>query len=157
MSYYPDASFLISANHPRQFFDDIGIEIVFAGRSNAGKSSAINSIVNQRGFARISKSPGRTQLINFFQLRDKQRLVDLPGYGFAKVPKNVQDHWAKLIENYFHNRHSLAGIFIIVDIRRGLSDYDRKMLQWSERLGCSAHVLLSKSDKLKRNKASQAI
>jgi GTP-binding protein len=150
MSHYPQASFLTSAHQPKQFFADEGVEVAFAGRSNAGKSSAINTIVNQRNFARTSKSPGRTQLINFFQLRDQQRLVDLPGYGYAKVPHSVQNHWRKLMAAYFEQRQSLAGLVIVVDIRRSLGDFDWQMIDWSRQAGCTAHILLTKSDKLKR-------
>ena len=131
MSHYPQASFLTSAHQPKQFIADEGAEVAFAGRSNAGKSSAINTIVNQRNFARTSKSPGRTQLINFFQLRDQQRLVDLPGYGYAKVPHSVQNHWRKLMGAYFEQRQSLAGLIVVVDIRRSLGDYDWQMIDWA--------------------------
>ena len=157
MSHYPEACFLTSANQKSQFVADTGTEVAFVGRSNAGKSSAINSIVNQRDFARTSKSPGRTQLINFFRLRDDQRLVDLPGYGYAKVPRAMQRHWRKLLEAYFEHRQSLTGMFVIVDIRRGLSDYDRQMLDWSIGLACPAYVLLTKADKLKRGAAANAL
>ncbi len=157
MSHYPEAIFLTSANRPGQFVADTGAEVAFAGRSNAGKSSAINVIVNQRDFARTSKSPGRTQLINFFQLRQDQRLVDLPGYGYAKVPRAVQQHWQTLLEAYFEQRQSLAGLFVIVDIRRGLSEYDWRMLHWAADIACPAHVLLTKADKLKRGAAANAM
>ena len=157
MSHYPEARFLTSAHRPDQFVADTGSEVAFAGRSNAGKSSAINAIVNQRDFARTSKSPGRTQLINFFGLRENQRLVDLPGYGYAKVPRKVQQHWEQLLGAYFEGRQSLAGLFVVVDIRRGLSDYDRQMLDWSSELGCPAHVLLTKADKLKRGPAASSL
>ena len=150
MSHYPQASFLTSAPQPKQFFADDGTEVAFAGRSNAGKSSAINAIVNQRNFARTSKSPGRTQLVNFFQLRDHQRIVDLPGYGYARVPKSVQDHWRKLMGAYFEQRQSLAGLIVVVDIRRSLGDFDWQMIDWADQIGCAAHILLTKSDKLKR-------
>ena len=150
MSHYPQASFLTSAHQPKQFFADEGTEVAFAGRSNAGKSSAINAIVNQRNFARTSKSPGRTQLVNFFQLRDHQRLVDLPGYGYARVPKSVQDHWRKLMGAYFEQRKSLTGLIVVVDIRRSLGDFDWQMIDWAGQIGCTAHILLTKSDKLKR-------
>ena len=129
MSHYPAASFIKSANLPKQFVADSGAEVAFAGRSNAGKSSAINTIVNRRGFAKISKSPGRTQLINFFTLReDGQRLVDLPGYGYAKVTMAMKDHWQELMGSYFNERQSLAGMFLIVDIRRLLGDFDWQMV-----------------------------
>jgi GTP-binding protein len=150
MSHYPQAGFLTSAHQPKQFVADEGAEVAFAGRSNAGKSSAINTIVNQRNFARTSKSPGRTQLVNFFQLRDEQRLVDLPGYGYAKVPHSVQNHWRKLMGAYFEQRQSLAGLIVVVDIRRSLGDYDWQMIDWARQAGCAAHILLTKSDKLKR-------
>jgi len=153
MSHYPQASFLTSAHQPRQFVADEGAEVAFSGRSNAGKSSAINAIVNQRNFARISKSPGRTQLINFFTLRDNQRLVDLPGYGYARVPQSVQKHWRQLMGAYFEQRRSLVGLFVMVDIRRSLSDFDWQMIDWTAQIGCSAHVLLTKADKLKRGAA----
>ena len=150
MSHYPQASFLTSAHQPAQFFADDGTEVAFAGRSNAGKSSAINAIVNQRNFARTSKSPGRTQLVNFFQLREHQRLVDLPGYGYARVPKSVQDHWRQLMGAYFEERKSLTGLIIVVDIRRSLGDFDWQMIDWARQIDCAAHVLLTKADKLKR-------
>ncbi len=153
MSHYPQASFLTSAHQPKQFVADEGAEVAFAGRSNAGKSSAINAIVNQRNFARISKSPGRTQLINFFTLRDNQRLVDLPGYGYARVPQSVQKHWRQLLGAYFEQRRSLVGLFMMVDIRRSLSDFDWQMIDWAAQIGCPAHVLLTKADKLKRGAA----
>jgi GTP-binding protein len=157
MSQYPNASYLMGANKPGQFYADEGAEVAFAGRSNAGKSSAINSIVHRRGFARVSKSPGRTQLINFFELRDAERLVDLPGYGFAKVNREMQAHWRTLLGAYFDTRKSLAGLFVIVDIRRELGDYDAQMLDWAQSLQCPAHVLLTKADKLKRGAAAAAL
>jgi GTP-binding protein len=157
MSHYPHAKFLKSAHQPAQFLADEGAEVAFAGRSNAGKSSAINAIVNQRGFARTSKSPGRTQLLNFFALRESDRLVDLPGYGYARVPRSVQDHWRALLGAYFSERKSLRGLFLIVDIRRGLGDFDWQMLDWSETIGCPAHILLTKADKLKRGAAMAAL
>jgi GTP-binding protein len=157
MSHYPQASFLTSAHEPHQFVADEGAEVAFAGRSNAGKSSAINVLVNQRNFARTSKSPGRTQLINFFTLWDDRRLVDLPGYGYARVARSMQQHWQKLMATYFEQRKSLAGLFVVVDIRRGLSDFDWQMVDWAEQTGCPAHVLLTKADKLKRGAAKAAL
>jgi len=153
MSHYPKACFLTSAHQPGQFVADVGVEVAFAGRSNAGKSSAINAIVNMRNFAHTSKSPGRTQLINFFGLRDQQRLVDLPGYGYARVPKLVQAHWRQLLGAYFEQRQSLAGLIVIVDIRRGLGDFDWQMIDWAAQIGRPAHILLSKADKFKRGAA----
>ncbi|MEL7309920.1 MAG: ribosome biogenesis GTP-binding protein YihA/YsxC [Pseudomonadota bacterium] len=156
MSVFPKARFLLSANAADQFVPDAGSEVAFAGRSNAGKSSAINQLVNRRQFARVSKTPGRTQLINFFALTEACRLVDLPGYGFARVSKQMRDHWQVLMSSYFEQRQSLTGLFIIVDIRRGLLDFDRMMLEYAENLEIPAHVLLTKSDKLKRGAAKTA-
>jgi len=157
MSLYPEACFIKSANTPGQFVPDVGVEVAFAGRSNAGKSSAINVIVNRRQFARTSKTPGRTRLVNFFKLSDEQRLVDLPGYGFAKVADKMRHHWADLMAEYFETRHSLRGMFLIVDIRRQLTDFDRRMLGFAESVGLSTHVLLTKTDKLKRGQAAKAM
>lgn len=157
MSHYPGARFLKSADHPRQFEADTGSEVAVAGRSNAGKSSAINVIVNRKGFARVSKTPGRTQLINFFELREGQRLVDLPGYGFARVSDKMRRHWAELLSDYFEQRESLRGLLLIVDIRRKLTDFDRQMITFAESVGLPIHVLLTKSDKLKRGQAATAL
>ncbi len=157
MSQYPQASFIKSANAPDQFVPDEGAEVSFAGRSNAGKSSAINVIVNRRQFARTSKTPGRTRLVNFFELRDEARLVDLPGYGFAKVASRMRHHWAELMAEYFEIRASLKGMFLIVDIRRQLTDFDQEMLSFAESVGLPVHVLLTKSDKLKRGQAANAL
>jgi len=157
MSDYPEARFIKSANEPPQFVPDSGAEVAFAGRSNAGKSSAINIIVNRRQFARTSKTPGRTRLVNFFSLRDEQRLVDLPGYGFAKVANKMRDHWAELMADYFEMRQSLRGMFLIVGIRRQLTDFDQQMLSFADTVGLPAHVLLTKTDKLKRGQAAKAL
>ena len=157
MSQYPQAAFMKSANAPSQFVSDVGAEVAFAGRSNAGKSSAINVIVNRRQFARTSKTPGRTRLVNFFSLRDTKRLVDLPGYGFAKVAGSMRHHWADLMADYFESRKSLSGMFLIVDIRRQLTDFDRRMLAFAESVSLPAHVLLTKTDKLKRGQAAKAL
>lgn len=157
MSLYPDAVFIKSANALSQFVSDTGGEVAFAGRSNAGKSSAINVIVNRRQFARTSKTPGRTQLVNFFRLRGDRRIVDLPGYGFAKVSDAMRDHWGNLIADYFETRKSLKGLILIVDIRRRLTDFDRQMLTFAESVGLPVHVLLTKSDKLKKGQAANAL
>jgi GTP-binding protein len=157
MSQYPEARFIKSANAPLQFVPDTGAEVAFAGRSNAGKSSAINIIVNRRQFARTSKTPGRTRLVNFFSLRDEQRLVDLPGYGFAKVADKMRKHWAELIADYFEMRQSLRGMFLIVDIRRQITDYDHQMLSFANSVGLPVHILLTKTDKLKRGQAAKAL
>ena len=157
MSLFPDAHFIKSANAATQFVDDIGAEVAVAGRSNAGKSSAINVIVNRRQFARTSKTPGRTQLVNFFALRDAARLVDLPGYGFAKVSDKMRHHWRDLMADYFETRRSLRGLFLIVDIRRQLTDFDHQMLAFAELIALPTHVLLTKTDKLKRGQAANAL
>jgi len=157
MSQYPDARFLTSANSPRQFVADSGREVAVAGRSNAGKSSAINAIVNRRRFARTSKTPGRTQLVNFFALGEGSRLVDLPGYGFARVADTVREHWGRLIQQYFEGRNSLAGLLLVVDIRRGIGDFDRQLLSLCASVQVPVHVLLTKADKLKRGKAAAAL
>jgi GTP-binding protein len=157
MSQFPDAAFILSANAPAQFVPDIGVEVAVAGRSNAGKSSAINVIVNRRQFARTSKTPGRTQLVNFFTLRDGQRLVDLPGYGFAKVSTAMRRHWGELLTDYFESRESLSGLILVVDIRRQLTEFDQRMLAFAESVSLPVHVLLTKADKLKRGKAATAL
>lgn len=157
MSQFPNAKFITSANKVAQFVPDTGSEVAFAGRSNSGKSSAINVIVNRRQFARTSKTPGRTQLINFFALREQARLVDLPGYGFARVADAVREHWGRLLTAYIEDRRSLHGLFLIVDIRRGLSDYDRRLLQLTEPSILPVHVLLTKADKLKRGQAANTL
>jgi len=157
MSQYPLATFIKSANALSQFVPDDGAEVAFAGRSNAGKSSAINVIVNRRQFARTSKTPGRTQLVNFFLLREGQRIVDLPGYGFAKVSEKMREHWAHLMADYFESRKSLRGMFLIVDIRRRLTDFDHQMLAFADSVGLAVHVLLTKADKLKRGQAATAL
>jgi len=150
MSLYPEARFVTSADRADQFLPDLGAEVAFAGRSNAGKSSAINTIVGRRDFARTSKTPGRTQLINFFELAGGQRLVDLPGYGYARVTDEMREHWRELLGNYFGQRQSLSGLMVVVDSRRGIGDFDRQMLGWGGTLGCRLHVLLTKADKLSR-------
>lgn len=157
MSQFPDASFILSANAAAQFVPDEGVEVAVAGRSNAGKSSAINVIVNRRQFARTSKTPGRTQLVNFFALRDGQRLVDLPGYGFARVSDAVRQHWGRLLQTYFEQRASLKGLLLVVDIRRQLTDFDHQMLEFAKSVSLPVHVLLTKADKLKRGKAATAL
>jgi len=157
MSQYPEAHFIKSANALNQFVADAGAEVAVAGRSNAGKSSAINVIVNRRQFARTSKTPGRTQLINFFSLQGDERLIDLPGYGFAKVSQKKRFHWRDLIADYFESRQSLRGLFLIMDIRRQITEFDQQMLSFAEQVSLPTHVLLTKTDKLKRGKAAKAL
>ena len=147
--YYRQASFLISAGKARQFPDE-GIEVAFAGRSNAGKSSAINTLCDNKGLARTSKTPGRTQLVNYFSLDEQRRLVDLPGYGFAKVPVAVKEAWQKLMTQYISHQQTLRGLVIIMDIRHPLNEYDWQMLEWCNHYQLPAHILLTKADKIKR-------
>src|SRR5271165_7666401 len=130
MSTYPHVRFLTSAAEAHQLAPDLGKEIAFAGRSNAGKSTAINAITQRAGLSRVSRTPGRTQLINFFELTPERRLVDLPGYGYAKVPERVRTRWLQLMEHYFNVRGSLVGLVLIVDSRRGLGPEDAAMLEW---------------------------
>ncbi len=157
MSTYPNVKFVTSAAEASQLLPDLGLEIAFAGRSNAGKSTAINAITRRTGLARVSRTPGRTQLINFFELAPNQRLVDLPGYGFAKVPESVRARWLALLQHYFNVRESLVGLVLIVDSRRGLAAQDVAMLEWVLARGRMAHVLLTKADKLNRQEAQRVL
>ena len=157
MSYYPDAHFITSAHRPNQFVPDQGVEVAVAGRSNAGKSSAINVILNRRQFARVSKTPGRTQLVNFFALAPDKRLVDLPGYGYAKVSDAMRRHWGELLQEYFTERKSIKGLLLIIDIRRSLTDFDRQMIALANYSFLPLHVLLTKADKLRRGQAAAAL
>jgi GTP-binding protein len=157
MSGYPDARFLTSANQPDQFVGDDGAEVAVAGRSNAGKSSAINAVVGQRQLAHTSRTPGRTRLVNFFHLAPGERLVDLPGYGFARVPPGTREDWRRLLETYFEIRRSLRGLFLAVDVRRTLGELDLQMLAWCRALGRPVHILLTKADKLDRGLAARAL
>jgi GTP-binding protein len=157
MPQFPEARFIGSAWQPHQFPADEGAEVAFAGRSNAGKSSALNAVTGRRDLARTSKTPGRTQLINFFGLDGAQRLVDLPGYGFAKVPGHIKQHWQELLTRYVEARASLAGLVIVMDARRPLTDFDLQMLDWSGANGLAVHVLLTKADKLSRGESNSVL
>ncbi|MGE0079790.1 MAG: ribosome biogenesis GTP-binding protein YihA/YsxC [Thiohalomonadaceae bacterium] len=152
-AFYRKAHFITSANALHQLPPDSGREVAFAGRSNAGKSSAINALVGQTGLARTSKTPGRTQLINLFGLDEERRLVDLPGYGYAQVPEAVKQHWQALLERYLSTRRSLEGLVLIMDVRHPLTEYDRIMLGWCAHRGMPVHALLTKADKLNRGPA----
>ena len=147
--FYRKAHFLISAANAAQFPTD-GLEVAFAGRSNAGKSSAINTLCDNKGLARTSKTPGRTRLVNFFEIDEEHRLVDLPGYGFAKVPLAMKNEWQKLMTDYLSDQKALNGLVVIMDIRHPLNDTDWQMLQWCDHFDRPAHVLLTKADKIKR-------
>lgn len=150
------AHFTIAAAEPRQWPPGPGAEVAFAGRSNVGKSSAINAITGRRALARTSKTPGRTQQIVFFDLGDGARLVDLPGYGYARVPDRIRAGWATLIERYLLEREALRGLILLMDARHPLTELDRHLLEWCEPGGLPVHILLTKTDKLSRSQARQA-
>lgn len=154
---YQHARFLKSVPEPRLAPPDEGLEVAFAGRSNAGKSSALNVITGQKSLARTSKIPGRTRQINFFTIDDMRRLVDLPGYGFAKVSKQIKDDWQRHISRYLETRQSLVGVILLMDIRHPMREFDRQILGWCHLAELPAHVLLTKSDKLKRGPAKAAL
>jgi GTP-binding protein len=129
---------------------DVGAEVAFCGRSNAGKSSAINKLTNQSKLARTSKTPGRTQLINFFTLQDDLRLVDLPGFGYARVPTAVKQGWHQQMDIYLRERQSLKALILLMDIRHPLTEFDETMINWSQTANIPLHILLTKADKLKK-------
>ena len=152
------AAFLMSAPKLSICVEDTGYEIAFAGRSNAGKSSAINALTNQKQLARASKKPGRTQMINFFSLGNPdQRLVDLPGYGYAAVPEAMKIVWQKELENYLIHRKSLQGLVLLMDIRHPLQHFDLMMLEWAHSRHLFVHILLTKADKLNRGPANKTL
>ena len=156
---YPTARFMISAPTLALCPDDTGAEVAFAGRSNAGKSSAINALTQQNALARTSRTPGRTQLINFFTVMndESRRLVDLPGYGYAKVPEAVKIEWQKHLSDYLRGRFSLRGLVLLMDVRHPLTEFDQMMLDYADQRGMPVHILLTKADKLKRGPASAAL
>ena len=154
---FRNAVFLQSASGIENAPSDYGWEVAFAGRSNSGKSSAINTLTGQKKLARTSRTPGRTQLINFFTLSDNQRLVDLPGYGFAKVPLAVKKKWNQQLERYLQRRQSLRGLIMLMDIRHPLTEPDQQMLGWAITADMPVHILLTKSDKLKRGPAQNTL
>jgi GTP-binding protein len=153
---FRQAKFVTSAFELSQLLPDNGAEVAFAGRSNAGKSSAINCLTQQKNLCKTSKTPGRTQLINFFELEAGRRLVDLPGYGFAKVSKQLRNHWDTVLSTFLLERQALRGLVIVVDIRRGISELDQALIEMMGH-GLPLHVLLTKSDKLSRNGIRQAL
>lgn len=146
---YQNARYLISAAELKQLPKDTGIEVAFIGRSNAGKSSALNTITGIKGLARTSSTPGRTQMINLFELDENRRLVDLPGYGYAKAPRVLRDKWAENTNEYLKTRHCLKGLVLIMDIRHPLKDSDQHLIAWTLACDLPVHVLLTKADKLK--------
>ena len=155
--YFNKTKFLKSASNITECPNDIGAEIAFVGRSNSGKSSAINVITNQKNLARISKTPGRTQLINFFEIDESRRLVDLPGYGYAKTSKAQQKEWGLMIGEYLKCRQTLKGIILIIDIRRGLMELDHDFLDFYLPMIKPLHILLTKSDKLKKQACRKSL
>lgn len=154
---YQTAKYMKSVHYLKDLPPDSGIEIAFAGRSNAGKSSAINAITNVRSLAHTSKTPGRTQQINYFQMDNEQCLVDLPGYGYAKVPEKIRRHWQQLLNTYFEKRLALKGLFLIMDIRHPLTPFDLQMLSFCNHKTLPTHLLLTKADKLKRGAAMNTL
>ena len=148
---------MLGAASPGQFPADQGIEVAIAGRSNAGKSSALNTITGRKGLARTSKTPGRTRELNFFLIDTDRRLVDLPGYGYAKVPESVKQTWHTLIDLYLRMRQSLRGMIIVMDCRHPLTEFDLQMLDWCRHRKLLVHILLTKSDKLSRGAANSTL
>jgi GTP-binding protein len=153
---FPNVRFLLSVADAGQFPPDTGHEVAFAGRSNAGKSSAINSILQRNGLARTSKTPGRTKLLNFFEVEPGQRIVDLPGYGYAQASPAERAQWTALIDA-LPERECLTGLFLIIDIRRGLKDEDEQLVEWATAAGWQVHALLTKSDKLNQRDRATAL
>jgi len=154
---YQQTSFILGTPDSRRAPPDTGVEVAFAGRSNAGKSSALNVLTGQRALARISKAPGRTREINFFLVREDIRLVDLPGYGYAKVSKAMKGQWQRNIARYLETRQSLGGVILLMDVRQALKETDQQVLGWCHAAGLLTHVLLTKSDKLKRGPAKASL
>lgn len=153
-SRYHQAAFLLSAPDLEHLPPDQGAEVAFIGRSNVGKSSTLNTITHIKGLARSSKTPGRTQMINFFRLDDQARLVDLPGYGYAKAPLSVQQHWERTVNLYLETRQCLKGLILLMDIRHPLKESDQQLIQWALHCQIPLHVLLTKSDKLSHSGAA---
>jgi GTP-binding protein len=153
------ASYLLAAHNFRQLPPDGGFEVAFAGRSNAGKSSALNALCQQNALARVSKTPGRTQQLVYFGLppHENKYLVDLPGYGYAKVPQELQAHWQAFLDGYFGSRDALRGLVVVMDVRHPLKEYDRQMLGYAMRRGLPAHAILTKADTLGRGAAGNTL
>lgn len=151
------ATYKLAAHLPRQLPPDTAREVAFAGRSNAGKSTALNALCHQNRLAKTSKTPGRTQQLVYFELQPERYLVDLPGYGYAKVPEDLRAHWQQFINRYFETRQSLAGLVVVMDVRHPLRDYDRQMLAYAISRKLPAHCLLTKSDKLGRGEQSKTL
>jgi GTP-binding protein len=151
------ARYVLSAHELHQLPPDEGLEIAIAGRSNAGKSSAINTLTDQKALARTSKTPGRTQQIVIFEIDSERRIADLPGYGYAKVPESMRRHWRQVMQRYFDRRRSLHGVVLVMDIRHPMRLFDEQMMDWCVAASVPCHVLLTKSDKLKRGPAQAVL
>ena len=154
---YHKTHFLTSAPNLKSLPEDGGIEIAFAGRSNAGKSTALNALTNQKNLARTSKTPGRTQLINLFEVEPQCKLVDLPGYGYAAVPEQMKQQWQYALGEYLQKRECLAGIIVLMDIRHPLKDLDQQMIEWAVSADLPILLLLTKADKLSQSERSKQV
>lgn len=154
---FKQAEFILSASKLKECPPDVGAEVAFAGRSNAGKSSAINALTSNNKLARTSKTPGRTQLINFFAMDEQWRLVDLPGHGYAKVPISIRDHWQKHLDKYLRGRKTLCGLVLLMDVRHPLQPFDQALLDWATGVELPVHILLTKADKLKFGPAKSTL
>ena len=156
-NYYNGSEFVVSAHDFAQLPLDVGVEVAFSGRSNSGKSSVLNVLTERSGLARTSKTPGRTQQLNFFAVDEGRHLVDLPGYGYAKVSDGMRQHWMQLINRYFLTRQALTGLVLIMDVRRPLREGDLRQLEWSQSVALPVHIVLNKSDKLPYSKRMCAL
>lgn len=154
---FSQTRFIKGAHNLDQCPPDTGLEVAIAGRSNAGKSSALNVLTGINGLARIGKQPGRTRQINYFEMAERRYLVDLPGYGYARVPPKLRQHWDQTLGAYFETRESLVGLLVIMDIRHPLKDLDQQLISWVSNIGIPIHCLLTKSDKLKRGPANATL
>ncbi|OGT59480.1 MAG: YihA family ribosome biogenesis GTP-binding protein [Gammaproteobacteria bacterium RIFCSPHIGHO2_12_FULL_43_28] len=154
-SLYQNAEFLLSAADIKQLPADKGVEVAIVGRSNAGKSSVLNRLTNQKGLARVSKTPGRTQLVNVFVLDEARRIIDLPGYGFANVPIAAQEKWQRTVDAYIQKRESLQGLILVMDIRHPLKPLDKQLLHYCDNRDLPVHILLNKADKLSKGAAQK--
>ena len=157
MNPFRIASYVLNAHELKQLPKDDGFEVAIAGRSNAGKSSAINTLTDQKSLARTSKTPGRTQQIVIFKLDENRRIADLPGYGYAKVPLKLKEHWRKIMARYFQTRQCLKGVVLVMDIRHPMREFDQQMLAWCESAEVPCHILLTKADKIKRGPAQSTL
>jgi GTP-binding protein len=156
-NYLATAAYKLAAHLPRQLPADTGREVAFAGRSNAGKSSALNAMCNQHRLAKTSKTPGRTQQLVYFEVAPERYLVDLPGYGYAKVPADLREHWQKFINGYFQTRTALKGLVVVMDVRHPLKEFDQAMLDFARARELPAHCLLTKADKLSKGAAGKEL